>query len=215
MIMYSLFNKFSFYFYASSNMSSCSSLNMLSINCHINSLEIRQENISITVRVNAGNRITFLYLQSNTTLQNNRINTLTTNYEITRRLRFIPGRQLRVISYSLNLPFLCTWYGKTVWYQCLVSINGMWEKSKKSYGQFTQAVVSLYWMYCWTIIQQYMLVGDNFKVRIRYTFFSYNSKYIWNSRYTIQHSIGRLQTTKCIQYNIHHTKCELPKCWLA
>ena len=37
-------------------------------------------------------------------------------------------------------------------------------------------------------------------------------KYIWNSNYTIQQSIERTQTTKCIQYNIHDTKsCELPK----
>ena len=36
-------------------------------------------------------------------------------------------------------------------------------------------------------------------------------KYIWNTKYTIQHGIERLQTTKCIQYNIHDTKsCELP-----
>ena len=37
-------------------------------------------------------------------------------------------------------------------------------------------------------------------------------KYIWNTKYTIQHSIECSQTTKCIQYNIHDTKsCKLPK----
>ena len=37
-------------------------------------------------------------------------------------------------------------------------------------------------------------------------------KYIWNGKYTIQHSIERSQTIKCIQYNIHDIKsCELPK----
>ena len=37
-------------------------------------------------------------------------------------------------------------------------------------------------------------------------------KYIWNTKYTIQHSIKRSQTTKCIQYNINDTKSyELPK----
>ena len=36
-------------------------------------------------------------------------------------------------------------------------------------------------------------------------------KYIWNMKYTIQHSIERSQTTKCIQYNIYDTmSCELP-----
>ena len=43
-------------------------------------------------------------------------------------------------------------------------------------GQFTQAVVSLYWVYCWKIIQQRMLVIHNFHVKIRYIythFFSY------------------------------------------
>ena len=37
-------------------------------------------------------------------------------------------------------------------------------------------------------------------------------KYIWNTKYTIQHSTERSQKSKCIQYNIHDTKsCELPK----
>ena len=31
-------------------------------------------------------------------------------------------------------------------------------------------------------------------------------KYIWNAKYTIQQSIERSQTTKCMQYNIHDTK---------
>ena len=36
-------------------------------------------------------------------------------------------------------------------------------------------------------------------------------KYIRNAKYTIQHSIERSQTTKCIQYNIRDAKsCELP-----
>ena len=42
--------------------------------------------------------------------------------------------------------------------------------------QFAQAIVSLYRVYCWKIIQQRMLVVDNFHVKIRYTythFFSY------------------------------------------
>ena len=30
-------------------------------------------------------------------------------------------------------------------------------------------------------------------------------KYIWNTKYTIQHSIERSQTSNCIQYNIHNT----------
>ena len=30
-------------------------------------------------------------------------------------------------------------------------------------------------------------------------------KYIWNTKYTIQHSIESSQTIKCIQYNIHDT----------
>ena len=44
--------------------------------------------------------------------------------------------------------------------------------------------------------------------------------HIWDSKYTIHHSIERSQTTKCIQYNIHNIKsCELPKyfldnCWI-
>ena len=37
-------------------------------------------------------------------------------------------------------------------------------------GQFTQAVVSLYCVYCCKIIQQRMLVVDNFHVKIRYTY---------------------------------------------
>ena len=37
-------------------------------------------------------------------------------------------------------------------------------------GQFTQAVVSLYWVYCCEIIQQRMFVVDNFHVKIRYTY---------------------------------------------
>ena len=36
-------------------------------------------------------------------------------------------------------------------------------------GQYTQDVVSLYWVYCWTIIQQSMLVADNFHMKIQYT----------------------------------------------
>ena len=36
-------------------------------------------------------------------------------------------------------------------------------------------------------------------------------KYILHTKYTIQHSIERSQTSKCIQYNIHDTQsCELP-----
>ena len=31
-------------------------------------------------------------------------------------------------------------------------------------------------------------------------------KYIWNTKYTIQHSIVRSQTAKYIPYNIHDTK---------
>ena len=34
----------------------------------------------------------------------------------------------------------------------------------------TQVVVSLYWVYCWRIIQQCMLVVDNFYVKIQYTY---------------------------------------------
>ena len=42
--------------------------------------------------------------------------------------------------------------------------------------------------------------------------FEFQTKYIWNTKYTIQHSIERSQTTKSIQYNIHDIKsCELPK----
>ena len=43
-------------------------------------------------------------------------------------------------------------------------------KSVPSFGQFTQALVSLYWVYCWKIIQQHMLVADNFQLKIRYTY---------------------------------------------
>ena len=98
-------------------------------------------------------------------------------------------------------------------------------------GQFTQAVVSLYWVYCWTIIHQCMLVVGNFHVKLRYTYTHFfhmflrvvlimcyqmvwiPRKYIFNTTYTIQHSIERSQTNKCIQYNIHDTKSfELSKC---
>ena len=38
-------------------------------------------------------------------------------------------------------------------------------------------------------------------------------KYIWNTKYTIQHSMKRSQTIKCIQCNPHDTKSyELPNC---
>ena len=67
-------------------------------------------------------------------------------------------------------------------------------------------VVSFYWVYCWKIIQQRMLVVDNFHVKIRYTyihFFSYvfqklywfhaiklskcpkNTFGMWNTQYSI------------------------------
>ena len=38
-----------------------------------------------------------------------------------------------------------------------------------SIGQFIQAGVSLYSVYCWKIIQQRMLVVDNFHIKIPYT----------------------------------------------
>ena len=76
-----------------------------------------------------------------------------------------------------------------------------------------------------------MFVVDNFHAKIRYTYthiFSYvfktcigfvlsnsaneKKKYIWNVKYTIQLSIDRSQTIKCIQYNLHDTNSyELPK----
>ena len=34
----------------------------------------------------------------------------------------------------------------------------------------SQVVVSLYWVYCWKIIQQCILVVDNFHIQIRYTY---------------------------------------------
>ena len=37
-------------------------------------------------------------------------------------------------------------------------------------GQFTQAVVLLYLVYCWKIIQQRMLVVNNFHIKIRYIY---------------------------------------------
>ena len=74
-----------------------------------------------------------------------------------------------------------------------------------------------------------MLVVNNFHVNIRYTYTHFFQtflkdvlvmcyqivemprKYIFNTTYTIKHSIERSQTNKCIQYNIHDTKsCELP-----
>ena len=37
--------------------------------------------------------------------------------------------------------------------------------------QFIQTVVSLYWVYCWTIIQRvWILVVENFDIKIRYTY---------------------------------------------
>ena len=37
-------------------------------------------------------------------------------------------------------------------------------------------------------------------------------KYIWSTKYTIQHRIERSQASKCIQYDIYDTmSCELPK----
>ena len=43
-------------------------------------------------------------------------------------------------------------------------------------GQYTQVIVSLYWVYFWMIIQQCMLVG-NFYVKIRY---NYTDFYHWS-----------------------------------
>ena len=56
----------------------------------------------------------------------------------------------------------------------------------KTIGQFTQAVVSLYWVYCWTIIQQCMLVVDNFHVKNWYTFFYMILKDVLCSCYQIE-----------------------------
>ena len=102
----------------------------------------------------------------------------------------------------------------------------------KIFGQFTQVVVSLYWVYYWTIIQQCMLVVDNFHVKIRYTYTHFFHMFfkscvgfvlsnclnvkkihlgIRNTQFSI--AIERSRTTKCIQYNLHDTKsCELPNC---
>ena len=42
------------------------------------------------------------------------------------------------------------------------------------------------------------------------------NKYIWNTKYTIQHRTECSQTAKCIQYNLQDTKsCELPNCLLT
>ena len=68
-------------------------------------------------------------------------------------------------------------------------------------GQFTQVVVSLYWVYCWTIIQQYTLIVDYFleKNPIHlYTFFSY----VFNSHKPLYRRIecivGRLYNSVCL-----------------
>ena len=61
--------------------------------------------------------------------------------------------------------------------------------------QFTQVVVSLYWVYCWTIIQQCMLVVDIFHAKIRY---------VWNTKDIIQHSI---------ECSIQHTRYKVV--WIA
>ena len=47
------------------------------------------------------------------------------------------------------------------------SIQQFKENGANTHGQSTQAVVSLYCVYCWKIIQQRMLV-DNFYVKLQY-----------------------------------------------
>ena len=48
----------------------------------------------------------------------------------------------------------------------------------KTIGQLPQAFVSLYRVYCWKIIQQCMLVVDNFHVKIRYTYTRYSHMFL-------------------------------------
>ena len=103
---------------------------------------------------------------------------------------------------------LCDWkkcvyvFQKLYWFRAIK----LFECQKNTFGEFTQADVSLYWMYCVTIIQHCMHVAVNFHVKIRYIykhFFSYvfkscivfvlsncvnakkKKKYIWHTKYTI------------------------------
>ena len=57
-------------------------------------------------------------------------------------------------------------------YVCISNFKFIHNHTLSS-GQFTQAIVTLYWVYYKTIIQQCMLIVDNSHVKIRYTFFSY------------------------------------------
>ena len=78
----------------------------------------------------------------------------------------MPSNQTSLLKHSISTSGkpLPVQYNKTltayIWYSEIQFI----------FGQFTQAVVSLYWVYCWTIIQQSMFVVDHFHAKFRYIY---------------------------------------------
>ena len=75
------------------------------------------------------------------------------------------------------------------------------DSPKPTLGQFAQAVVSLYWVYCWKFIQQRMLVVDNFYIKIRCTYTHFFSN-------VFKSCIGGFMLSKCVnEINVDMLSC--------
>ena len=139
-----------------------------------------------------------------------------------------------IISHNIYVAYICFIRINTderlfVWkykYKYLLSYN-IWPTHT------SRCIVIWSVLYCWTIIQQCMLVVDKFHVKMRYTYTHFlhmffksfvgselnklfeckkkrNTFGIRNTQYSIALSVHK-QLTKSIQYNIRYTKsCELP-----